>query len=111
MIVSIDLLHVLRRNKSDLKTFINKNNLKSYDLFLKYCHGRKFIPCTKEEYEEAKGVKKESKQTKPEEVKPAPKKTATRRRKTPVKKEPARKASIASKPKGRRASTKKQSKS
>ena len=48
--MSINLDYILKRNKSDLKTFILKNKLTSYKLLLEYCESRKFIPCSEEEY-------------------------------------------------------------
>ena len=51
--MSIKLDYVLKRNKSTLMTFIIKNKLTSYEILLKYCNSRKFIPCTEEEYNEA----------------------------------------------------------
>tara|TARA_B100000287_G_C20477196_1_gene719654 strand:- start:564 stop:815 length:252 start_codon:yes stop_codon:yes gene_type:complete len=50
--MNIKLSYMLARNKSDLKTFIEKNKLTSYDDLLKYCEMRKFIPCSKKEYDE-----------------------------------------------------------
>ena len=55
--MSIDLHYILRRNKSNLKIFIQKNRLTTYAKLLEYCDSRKFIPCTEEEYNEV--VKKE----------------------------------------------------
>ena len=51
-IMSIKLEYILKRNKSDLKTFIQKNKLTSYHRLLEYCESRKFIPCSEEEYNE-----------------------------------------------------------
>jgi hypothetical protein len=48
--MSINLDYILKRNKSDLKTFILKNKLTSYKLLLEYCESRKFIPCSEAEY-------------------------------------------------------------
>tara|TARA_B100001093_G_scaffold520343_1_gene614876 strand:- start:5632 stop:5928 length:297 start_codon:yes stop_codon:yes gene_type:complete len=50
MIMSIKLEYILKRNKSNLKTFIQKNRLTSYQRLLEYCESRKFIPCAEEEY-------------------------------------------------------------
>ena len=55
--MSIELNYVLRRNKSSLKIFIEKNKLTSYQRLVEYCQTRKFIPCTEEEYNVS--VKKE----------------------------------------------------
>ena len=55
--MSIKLDYVLRRNKSSLKIFIEKNKLTSYHRLVEYCQTRKFIPCTEEEYNTV--VKKE----------------------------------------------------
>ena len=57
MIMSINLKYILKRNKSNLKTFIQKNKLTSYQGLLEYCESRRFIPCTEEEY--SKVVEKE----------------------------------------------------
>jgi dsDNA-binding SOS-regulon protein len=56
--MSIKLEYILKRNKSNLKIFIQKNKLTTYDKLLEYCDSRKFIPCTENEYEEV--VKKEA---------------------------------------------------
>ena len=48
--MNISLSHVLKRNKSNLKTFIEKNKLTTYKRLLEYCESRKFIPCTEEDY-------------------------------------------------------------
>ena len=48
--MNISLAHVLKRNKSNLKTFIEKNKLTTYERLLEYCESRRFIPCTEEEY-------------------------------------------------------------
>jgi len=48
--MQINLETVLKRNKITLKKFINKNKLTSYIALVEYCQGRKFIPCTEEEY-------------------------------------------------------------
>jgi len=55
--MSINLEYILKRNKSNLKIFIAKNRLTTYQGLLEYCESRKFIPCTVEVYNEA--VKKE----------------------------------------------------
>ena len=51
--MSIQLNVVLKRNKSNIKTFILKNKLTSYLTLVEYCKGRNFIPCTEEEYNNA----------------------------------------------------------
>ncbi len=48
--MSIKLEYILKRNKSNLKIFIKKNKLTTYQELLEYCDSRKFIPCTEEEY-------------------------------------------------------------
>jgi len=48
--MSIKLDYILGRNKSNLKTFIAKNKLTSYEQLLEYCEMRRFIPCTEDEY-------------------------------------------------------------
>ena len=85
-------------------------NLLNYGIFLKYCEGRKFVPCSKELYEEAISKNDKIKHQKQEQKKPAV--TPEPRKKREVtKKEPTRKISTSPKPKRRRTSTKKQSKS
>ena len=49
----VELEYILRRNKSNLKSFIIKNKLTSYQLLLEYCERRKFTPCNLSEYEKA----------------------------------------------------------
>ena len=48
--MQIKLETVLKRNNTTLKKFINKNKLTSYIALVEYCQGRKFIPCTEEDY-------------------------------------------------------------
>ena len=48
----INLEIVLRKNKTTLSDFIEKNKLTSYSDLLKYCERRKYIPCKEEEYNE-----------------------------------------------------------
>ena len=64
--MSIDLHYILRRNKSNLKIFIQKNRLTTYAKLLEYCDSRKFIPCTEEAYNQI--VKEEVKQNGRKEV-------------------------------------------
>ena len=59
--MSIKLEYILSRNKSDLKTFIKKNKLTSYEELLEYCMSRSFIPCTESVYNLIAEVKLESK--------------------------------------------------
>ena len=49
--MSVSLDYILKRNKSNMKKFIIKNKLTSYELLLEYCATRKFTPCEKEEYD------------------------------------------------------------
>ena len=42
----------MKRNKSNLENFIQKNKLTTYTRLLEYCESRRFIPCTEEEYNE-----------------------------------------------------------
>lgn len=49
----IKLDYILKRNKSNIKTFCLKNKLTSYSLLLEYCKQRKFIPCTEEEFKKS----------------------------------------------------------
>ena len=50
--MSIKLEYILRRNKSNLAEFIQKNKLTTYQRLIEYCDSRKFIPCTEEEFNE-----------------------------------------------------------
>ena len=50
--MSIKLEYILRRNKSNLAKFIQKNKLTTYQRLIEYCDSRKFIPCTEEEFNE-----------------------------------------------------------
>ena len=50
--MSIKLEYILKRNKSNLETFVKKNKLTTYQKLLEYCDSRKFIPCSEEEYNE-----------------------------------------------------------
>ena len=61
--MSIKLEYILKRNNSNLQTFVKKNKLTSYALLLEYCETRKFLPCTEEEYDGV--VKKETIQDEP----------------------------------------------
>jgi len=54
--MNIKLDYILRRNKSNLKIFISKNRLTSYEQLLEYCNTRKFIPCTEADYNLVVGV-------------------------------------------------------
>ena len=49
--MSIKLEYILKRNKSNLKIFIDKNKLTTYQKLLEYCEMRRFIPCTESEYD------------------------------------------------------------
>ena len=51
--MNIKLDYIIRRNKSSLEVFIQKNKLTSYQRLLEYCKTRKFIPCSEEEYNKA----------------------------------------------------------
>ena len=51
--MSIKLEFILKRNKSNLSTFIQKNKLTTFQNLLEYCESRRFIPCTEEEYKAA----------------------------------------------------------
>ena len=53
MIMSIKLEYILRRNKTNLKVFIDKNKLTSYERLIEYCEYRGFIPCDLQEYNKA----------------------------------------------------------
>ena len=70
--MSINLRHLLKRNRSNMETFILKNKLSTYELFYKYCVSRRIKPgITEDEYnsqygklfkEEITNVKTTSKQ-------------------------------------------------
>ena len=85
MIMSIKLDYIIKRNKSSLKKFVQKNKLTTYQILLEYCDSRKFIPCTEEEYNKVED--KEVVQDEPKKVSrkagktPAPKKRRNRRKK------------------------------
>jgi len=64
--MSIKLDYIIKRNKSSLEKFVQKNKLTTYQILLEYCDSRKFIPCTEEEYNEAIG--KEEVQDEPKKV-------------------------------------------
>ena len=57
--MSIKLDFILKRNKTSLITFIQKNKLTNYQRLLEYCKMRKFIPCTEEEYNEVSNIERE----------------------------------------------------
>ena len=59
--MNIKLEYILKRNKSNLRMFIKKNKLTSYEELLEYCAIRKFIPCTESDYNLTVEVKLESK--------------------------------------------------
>lgn len=48
--MAIKLENILKRNKSDLSTFIRKNKLTTYNSLVEYCISRGFIPCEESEY-------------------------------------------------------------
>ena len=50
MSTNISLIHLLSRNKSNIKTFLKKNNLNTYEEVLAYCDQRKITPMTIDEY-------------------------------------------------------------
>ena len=83
--MSIKLEYILKRNKSNLETFVKKNKLTSYQRLLEYCESRRFIPCSEEEYD--KVAQKELVQNERKEVSgkagktQAPKKRRYRRKK------------------------------
>ena len=83
--MTISLDYILKRNKSDLKTFIRKNKLTSYELLLEYCETRKFIPCSEAEYNKIIGkevVQNEQRKVSRKVSKaPGPKKRRYRRKK------------------------------
>ena len=55
MTTSLDI--ILRKNKIDLNTFIEKNKLTSYSSLVEYCRGRNFVPCSEEDFKKELGVK------------------------------------------------------
>lgn len=57
-----DLSYIIKRNKTSLKTFIDKNRLTSYAELVEYCRQRNFVPCDEEEYIDAAGSKNENKE-------------------------------------------------
>ena len=103
--MKINLDYVLKRNKTDLITFVRLNKLKSYSELLSYCATRDFIPCTEKEYNEVSGPKN-VKQIKKTSSAATSKKAVTTSKKTV-----ARKTSQAPAKKRRRYSRKKQQES
>ena len=85
--MSIKLEYILRRNKTNLKTFINKNKLTSYQKLIEYCDYRGFIPCDEQSFAEVTAEPEESnvKQKVRRQTSKAqkPKKTRNRRKKQP----------------------------
>tara|TARA_Y100000992_G_scaffold259328_1_gene193832 strand:- start:5571 stop:5819 length:249 start_codon:yes stop_codon:yes gene_type:complete len=57
-----NLNYIIKRNKSSLKNFIDKNRLTSYADLVEYCRQRNFVPCTEEEYIRVVGSKNEKKE-------------------------------------------------
>ena len=49
--MSINLEHLLKRNKTSLKKFILNNNIKSYNELVEYCKSRNFSIIEKEKYD------------------------------------------------------------
>ena len=58
MPISLDI--VLKKNKSNLKTFIKKNKLTSYSSLVEYCQGRNFVPCSEEDFKKELDVKEKA---------------------------------------------------
>jgi|6_EtaG_2_1085325.scaffolds.fasta_scaffold00227_31 hypothetical protein len=67
MRIKISLQHLLSKNKTDLRSFLRKNKLNSYDDVLVYCEGRNIIPVSREEYQSHTAVKKGPVKKEPEE--------------------------------------------
>ena len=57
-----NLSYIIKRNKTSLKTFIDKNRLTSYAELVEYCRQRNFVPCDEEEYINVVGSKNEKKE-------------------------------------------------
>jgi len=55
MTISLDTM--LKKNKIDLKIFIEKNKLTSYTSLVEYCQGRNFVPCSEEKYKKELDIK------------------------------------------------------
>ena len=76
--MSVSLEKILKRNKSNLLTFIAKNKLTSYDSLVEYCKMRGFIPCEESEYKAV--LPKEKKN---EVKKPSRKNSSTQKKRKP----------------------------
>lgn len=61
--MSISLDYLLKRKKSTLKHFIEKNKLTSYDGLVEYCKSRNLLPCNKDEYDNIVIPKEEKKKS------------------------------------------------
>ena len=53
--MSIKLEYILSRNRTNLKTFIDKNTLTTYEKLVEYCDYRGFFPCDEETYSKVVG--------------------------------------------------------
>ena len=84
-----DLSYIIKRNKTSLKTFIDKNRLTSYAELVEYCRQRNFVPCDEEEYIDAAGSKNENKE-KLERTTSVPQKTRKARTSSKSKRNPSR---------------------
>ena len=94
--MTIKLEYILKRNKSNLETFIRENKLTSYKELLEYCEIRKFIPCSEQEYNEVSKISKISE------------KIVTKKTETKDERKVSRKTSKTQEPKKRRYRRKKQ---
>ena len=76
--MAIKLEYILKRNKTDLYTFITKNKLTTYNKLVEYCSIRGFIPCKESEYFEQL-----PKEKKDEVKKPSRKNSSTQKKRKP----------------------------
>ena len=82
--MKIDLKYILKRNKTDLKAFVSKNNIKTYEQLVLICEERSFNPVDREEFESIMPPAPEKKNEKPVKKQKAetPAKAQTKRRRT-----------------------------
>ena len=67
--MSINLLYLVERNGLDLKGFLSKNKINSYEALLDYCQRKGCTPVTREEYETAAVLLKSNTSVKLEDAK------------------------------------------
>lgn len=88
--MAVKLEYILKRNNSDLRTFIVKNKLTSYKMLLEYCKQRKFSPCTEKEFKDSLPISKVSVKKKDEQKSDRVEKSVGRKTSPTQKKEKSR---------------------